>query len=243
MTEEFPDVNAVGGSDVLRAILSIAGLTIGLGVTLLFAYGVMVVFGYEGASVMSLPIVLALETVAILGGIYFALVRTGRLTWRDLGWIPVSPGWMVAGGLTSLAIYAAAIALVTLARTVLGDAWFGVTPPLVDVFPRSVLGFLGSFVFGAITVPIAEEFLFRGLLFRWLRNRWGFSAGAFVSALVFALVHPQASGSAPLIFLIGLALAYFYERSGSLWPSMVLHGVNNAVGIAFIYLTIWAGQT
>ena len=41
-----------------------------------------------------------------------------------------------------------------------------------------------------------------------------------------------------LAFLIGLALAYFYERSGSLWPSMVLHGVNNAIGIAFIYLTI-----
>lgn len=240
MTEEFPDANAVGGSDVLRAVLSIAGLSIGLGVALLFAYSVMVVFGYEGASVMSLPVVLALESVAIFGGIYFALVRTGRLTWSELGWIPVSPGWMVAAGFTSLAIYTAAIALVTVARSILGDAWFGVTPPLIEVFPRSLLGFLGSFVFGAIAVPVAEELLFRGLLFRWLRNRWGFAAGAFVSALVFALVHPPASGSAPLIFLIGLALAYFYERSGSLWPSMVLHGVNNAIGIAFIYLTIWA---
>ena len=238
MTDEAPSVNPVRGSDLLRAILSVAGLSIGLGVTMLFAYSVLVVFGYEGTSFLTLPVVLALESVALLGGIYFALVRTGRLTWRDLGWVPVAPGWLVAAGLTSLAIYAAAIALVTLARTVLGDAWFGVTPPLMEMFPRSVLGFIGSFVFGAITVPVAEELLFRGLLFRWLRNRWGFAAGAFVSALVFALAHPPASGSAPLIFLIGLALAYFYERSGSLWPSMVLHGVNNAVGIAFIYLMI-----
>ena len=43
------------------------------------------------------------------------------------------------------------------------------------------------------------------------------------------------------IFLIGLALAYLYEHTGSLKPSMVLHGVYNGVNFLLLYLVLWSG--
>jgi membrane protease YdiL (CAAX protease family) len=241
VTAPGPPAGIVRGSDVLRALLSIVGLGLGLFVTALFAHSVMVVFGYRGATILTLPVLLALETAAVLGGVYFSLVRTRRLTWEDLGWARVSPGWIVIGALSSLAIFAAMIAIQMVLATVAGELRIGVLPPMFDAFPLSLPGFLASLLFGAVTVPIAEEFFFRGLLFRWINDRWGFVPGAGVSALVFAVAHPPAAGSAPMIFLIGIALAYLYERSGSLWPSIALHMVNNAIGITFIYLTLWLG--
>lgn len=239
---ELPDLPRMRGVHVLQAFLVVAGLTLGLLVTAFFAYGVLVIFGYEGTTVLSLPLLFALEAVAILGGIHYSLVCTGRVSWQELGWVPVRSGWLALAALTCVAIYVVMIGVQSVLRAISGGIEIGMLPEAFVLFPRSVFGFLGSLVFGAVAVPIAEEFLFRGLLFRWMRDRWGFSVGAVASALVFALAHPPAAGSAPMIFLIGLALAYFYERSGSLWPSMVLHGVNNGIGILFIYVALSLGS-
>jgi hypothetical protein len=38
--------------------------------------------------------------------------------------------------------------------------------------------------------------------------------------------------------VVGLVLAWLFEKSGSLWPSMVLHGCNNAIGISWIYAVL-----
>jgi len=38
-------------------------------------------------------------------------------------------------------------------------------------------------------------------------------------------------------------LAYLYDITGSLWPSMVCHGVNNGISFVWIYLVMWSGAS
>ena len=84
----------------------------------------------------------------------------------------------------------------------------------------------------AITVaaPIAEEILFRGVLFRGLRHRWGFAAAMLVSAAVFSLAHLDLEHAGP-IFMLGLVLAFVTAESESLYPGMVLHAMVNGVAV------------
>lgn len=52
--------------------------------------------------------------------------------------------------------------------------------------------------------------------------RW---LAVILTSLVFALIHPL--WTAPLIFLLSLALGYAYERTGSLWVPIVMHAMFN----------------
>ena len=88
----------------------------------------------------------------------------------------------------------------------------------------------------AVVAPIVEEIMFRGVLYRHLRElsyRWGkvmsICAGTMATSFVFAAIHPQGWLGIPP--LMGLAAVFTLTREwrGSLLPSMVAHGVNNAV--------------
>jgi membrane protease YdiL (CAAX protease family) len=63
-------------------------------------------------------------------------------------------------------------------------------------------------------------------------TRLGFWRGAVVSSAAFALLHLQyGAGGQIVIFAIGMTLAWIRSRSGSLWPSIVCHSVNNAAAL------------
>ena len=76
-----------------------------------------------------------------------------------------------------------------------------------------------------------EEWIFRGYMYRALKERWRWWAAALVTAAVFALMHsanPDFSVGALInTFLAGLLLAILVERSGSLWSATLVHGVWN----------------
>ena len=82
-----------------------------------------------------------------------------------------------------------------------------------------------------VVAPIAEEFFFRGYFFGALRNWRGFLPAAVITGLVFGAIHV---GSAPVGFLVPLAffgflLCVVYQRTGSLYPCMALHCINNTI--------------
>ena len=91
-------------------------------------------------------------------------------------------------------------------------------------------------------VPFAEELFFRGVLYGWLRRRYTFWIAAAVSALVFAIAHADiAIGLSNLI--LGLVLAWVYERSQSLWVPVAVHAVNNSLAVGLLYAALALGQT
>jgi len=83
-----------------------------------------------------------------------------------------------------------------------------------------------------IAAPISEEVCFRGFLFGGLRERWPRIVAALASGLVFGGLHVTTGVSAvpPLIFF-GFILALLYEKTGSIWPGILLHMLNNSVAL------------
>jgi len=117
---------------------------------------------------------------------------------------------------------------------------------LVHPPTEKVLEQIGTGVFSAaltcVLAPICEEFLFRGFIFTALRNWRGTWPAAVITALLFGAVHV---GSAPALDLVplaglGFALCLLYRRTGSLYPCIVVHSVNNS--LAFGSLAKWSWE-
>jgi membrane protease YdiL (CAAX protease family) len=83
--------------------------------------------------------------------------------------------------------------------------------------------------------PFAEELFFRGFFFSGLRSRLSFWPAALVAGLVFGAVH-AATGITTVIPLaaLGFGLCWLYEKTGSLWPCVILHAINNGLALALI---------
>jgi membrane protease YdiL (CAAX protease family) len=97
------------------------------------------------------------------------------------------------------------------------------------------------FLLGAVVVaPVVEEIFFRGFLFAGLRGRYGWQKAAVISSALFALVHLQPTAVLP-IFLLGLIFALLYERSGSIWPAVLMHVSSNALALGAAYLALRLG--
>jgi membrane protease YdiL (CAAX protease family) len=75
--------------------------------------------------------------------------------------------------------------------------------------------------------PFAEEYLFRGLLFRALDREWGGWRAVIGSAAFFAIYHPPLSWLP--VFLLGVTNALIFKKTGSLAPAVILHMFYNAV--------------
>jgi uncharacterized protein len=93
-----------------------------------------------------------------------------------------------------------------------------------------------------VVAPICEEILFRGFIFTALRSWRGTIPAAVITGLLFGAVH---AGSAPVLDLVPLAalgfgLCLLYRYSGSLYPCIVAHSLNNS--IAFASLEGWGWQ-
>jgi membrane protease YdiL (CAAX protease family) len=87
----------------------------------------------------------------------------------------------------------------------------------------------GIFVVGM--APPVEEFFFRGFLYQALRNRIGVWGGAMASGLLFGAIHFKPEFLVPLAIL-GTILALLFERTGSLWPCILVHALNNSIAFA-----------
>jgi membrane protease YdiL (CAAX protease family) len=88
----------------------------------------------------------------------------------------------------------------------------------------------------ALFPAISEEFFFRGciqpIFKRWTKNT---HAAVWITAAVFSFVHFEFLGFVPRM-LLGAALGYFFAWSGSIWPSVVVHFINNGLAVVGVYL-------
>jgi membrane protease YdiL (CAAX protease family) len=100
---------------------------------------------------------------------------------------------------------------------------------------------VGATVFVCVVAPMAEEFFFRGFIFGGLRRMRvrvaGIDVGTWLAAVItgilFGLVHAGSASSQYLIPLgiFGFVLCLLRWRTGSLYPCMALHSVNNALAL------------
>ncbi|GAA1318005.1 CPBP family intramembrane glutamic endopeptidase [Brachybacterium tyrofermentans] len=92
------------------------------------------------------------------------------------------------------------------------------------------LGLLLSLAAGAIITPLGEEAFFRGVLANALLGTMRPWIAIVLSASIFAVAHGL-NPVLPTAFVVGLASGLLFHRTGSLWPSVVLHGFNNLTAL------------
>lgn len=93
----------------------------------------------------------------------------------------------------------------------------------------------GIILFGlfhiALVPAFCEEILFRGYILRAFEKSWGIITAVVISGVIFGLFHLQLPNLLPLASL-GIILALMTWYSGSLWPAIVAHFMNNGAAVA-----------
>jgi membrane protease YdiL (CAAX protease family) len=96
-----------------------------------------------------------------------------------------------------------------------------------------------------LVAPVVEETMFRGVLYRHLREAsasWGRALSILVSGLVtsfiFAVIHPQGLVAVPLLMALAFGFALIREWRGTVIPCMVAHGLHNGLVTVTLILAL-----
>lgn len=91
-----------------------------------------------------------------------------------------------------------------------------------------------------IAAPIAEEFLFRGIVYNRTKKYMGLKAAVFVSAMLFAIYHGNLISGA-YAFVMGLLVCFIYEKTGNYVAPVVAHVVMNLCAYVLSYTGVLDG--
>lgn len=88
----------------------------------------------------------------------------------------------------------------------------------------------GIILYGIVS-PVAEEIVFRGIVYNRLRRQYSLWIAIIGSALIFGVYHGNVV-QALYAFVLGLLIAVLYEKFGSFMAPIILHGAANI----FVYV-------
>ena len=200
---------------------------------------ILVPAGYMGAAQLFAPAYqvssvgffasVLISYAVLMAAVWLVGVRRHGGSGADLGFRPLDARGL-AGLLAALAATVAAANIVVGMATELPRTQdlfrFGDSP--IDIFLLALLV--------TIAAPLAEETFFRGFLLQGLARRFSFWPAAVLTSAAFALAHVWWQLYLP-IFVLGLAFAWLFWRTGSLWAPIAAHATINATSLV-VALTI-----
>lgn len=204
-----------------------------LGLTFMLVLGdflIQIVFYALGGGLF-LPVLLG-----TVGGVLVPLwlmARSFALPWRhDFSVRWPHPVILAGSGLMAVAALAptSLLAQLSLRLHPADPTW---TALMADNIPTGPGAIALAIVTVVIAAPLAEELVFRGLVYRLARRLWGPWAAAVASALIFGLVHGQPWYLFGLVG-IGAVLAVVYEATGSVLACWVTHMVHNGISLVMM---------
>ena len=87
-----------------------------------------------------------------------------------------------------------------------------------------------EFIAMVIIAPLLEEILFRGIIFARLREYMSVKVAIVISALIFGIIHGNVVQGI-YAFIIGICLAYIYERYNTLLAAVLFHMSANLMSV------------
>lgn len=182
-------------------------------------------YGYQ------LILVTLVNLVIIAGvGLWYYFIRTRRdrspVDYRKI----LSPGTIgTMAGVAICAQFACAIVLQIFAKVFPGV--YENYQELMEVSDINVLPAWATLLIVAVWAPLAEELVFRAMLFRTLRKGFSFWAAAVISGVVFGVYHMNLVQGV-YASLLGFLLAWFYEKTNSLLGCYLFHFLFNLLNYA-----------
>ena len=123
-------------------------------------------------------------------------------------------------------------ALLTIADQLLRWSFAGSTPPTpgggLSAGEAGIWGLAFAVISACLLAPLAEELLYRGVLFRACWNRLGVIPAAALSSAIFAALHFYDGYGLASVGLFGFSAALLYAATGSLGATIALHLLYNS---------------
>jgi len=214
-------------------VLAAAAPFIGLGLT-------MGLSGFVSVTPLETLVLLASLSGVVTIAICYGLARSRGLGWADLGCRSVPPKIVLRALLATPAVMVAmGLAGAAAAYLVEGELINHQLQLFADA-PRALpTAFLALLALGVV-VPLAEELLFRGLLFGALEARVSPPMTVGITAVIFGVYHGQ-PGPVAACTVMGLVLGWIRLRTDSIWPTVTIHAANNLlVGVGMLWY--WCTQ-
>lgn len=84
----------------------------------------------------------------------------------------------------------------------------------------------------AIIGPIAEEFIFRGVLLHRMMKKTSMWGGIIISSILFGILHADVFGA----FIFGVIASLLYIKTRNLLIPILLHIINNSIAVIWMYV-------
>jgi membrane protease YdiL (CAAX protease family) len=218
-------------------------------VVILFVFFGYIVIMIESVLARSLPIIKddnfrmilnssALDAIAVILILYFAVVEH-REKLASLGISLKNFARNIFYGVVAyIALIPVLVAvLAAIAFVVSAMKYMPPRQPVVELFLKETdtTFLLYTSVFAAVFGPVIEELFFRGFMYNAFKKRIGVFAAMLVTASAFAALHAHAVGFLP-IMILGMLLAYLYEKTGTLVSSITVHAMHNISMVFMVFL-------
>lgn len=187
-----------------------------------------------------------LNFASLAGSVYLFGIRRKKISWESLGLFPASNLKRYALIGTGLAVAVLpvrlilAAAIIFLESLIYGevtsldlreqifsvgfDTWYGIVLMILSV---------------GILAPIAEELLFRGMLYDFFKQKTGVPWAVLITSGLFGLAHYDSFAVVISTFVMGLVMAYAVEKTKSLWVSIFIHVATNSGAILISAMALW----
>jgi membrane protease YdiL (CAAX protease family) len=202
----------------------------------------MILVGADPEAGRGVLVYVIMQTLVMIGAFTLGflsltgIVRMTREDPREIGWRLVPTVHALLYGIGG---YIAALPFMLVTLIFSQVVFRGIeTPehPIVRAIIESGTAYAVATILAVIVAPIVEETFFRGMLYTALRSRLGVWWSSLISGVFFAAVHPTLPGGFLPILALGIVLAILREKTGSLLPSIICHGANNAVALVLVKL-------
>ncbi|WP_019244212.1 MULTISPECIES: CPBP family intramembrane glutamic endopeptidase [Bacillus] len=171
--------------------------------------------------------------VVIILGVYVIALRPKNLSWREVGLRSfLKKDYKLIFVLSIILMVGSVIVMIL--TSFIGNTYEN---SKTEAMKENVAWFsiFIAFISAAIVSPIYEEIFYRGFLYRWLRTRIGMNGAILLSSFIFTMIHIPTYNAMPVNFGSGIIFAWAYERTNSIWPSAIIHGLTNGI---MVVLTI-----
>lgn len=179
------------------------------------------------------------QTIVLLALTYIFVIRSSGASWFDIGFRPIGRSTIMRAIVWALATVIIVAAVNYGLQWIIGESFQNPQTMMLAPGGFSWLNFAVMLAMSGLVAPFAEELAFRGLLYGYLRRRMAIPLALLIMAACFAAAHFIVL-LMPALFVVGLILGAAYERSGSLWVPIIVHGAFNAVMVILLYAALAA---
>ncbi len=190
-------------------------------------------------------VTMSLQGSILLGTAVF--LRSQRISWHEaFGFSISSAGQAILLGVLAAVIFFPVGDLLQAASIALVNKFQIKAPPQQAVATlqdaTSMASRIYLIVFYVSLGPVAEEILFRGILYPVIRQAGYRRIALWSTSLVFAAIHVNLPIFLPLVAL-GMVAVWLYERTNNLLAPIALHSTFNAMGLIIMYFGDYLVQT